>query len=241
MKLINTYSQFILNETLKTHDIDLTIRIVNSELSLLNYNFNIKKNDNNTISIILLNFRYLEAVELYLNNLKALLIDRHGWFPSKMIITNTSGMKNEYSYDDDILKRDSKYIDNVEIIFEAKFDIEETVPEKLYHLSVQEYESEVLKIGLVTKSKSKLSKHLDRIYVCSDIDLCYKLTPRMKLTYYQQKSLNSKNKINDKWIIYEINTNDLDVKLFKDPNYDGGYYIIDNIDSVRIEIVDKEN
>jgi hypothetical protein len=239
MKLINTYSQFILNETLKTHDIDTTIRIVNSELSLLNYNFNINKNQNNTISIILLNFRYLEAVELYLNNLKALLIDRHGWFPSKMIITNTSGMKNEYSYDDDILKRDSKYIDNVEIIFEAKFDIEETVPEKLYHLSVQEYESEVLKIGLVTKSK--LSKHLDRIYVCSDIDLCYKLTPRMKLTYYQQKSLNSKNKINDKWIIYEINTNDLDVKLFKDPNYDGGYYIIDNIDSVRIEIVDKEN
>jgi hypothetical protein len=161
MKLINTYSEFILNETLKTHDIDTTIRIVNSELSLLNYNFNINKNQNNTISIILLNFRYLEAVELYLNNLKTLLIDRHGWFPSKMIITNTSGMKNEYSYDDDILKRDSKYIDNVEIIFEAKFDIEETVPEKLYHLSIQEYESEVLKIGLVTKSK--LSKHLPRM------------------------------------------------------------------------------
>jgi hypothetical protein len=96
VKLINTYSQFILNETLKTHDIDLTIRIVNIELSLLNYNFNIKKNQNNTVSIIILNFRYLDSVELYLNNLKSLMIDRHGWFPSEMIITNTSGMLNQY-------------------------------------------------------------------------------------------------------------------------------------------------
>jgi len=142
MKLINTYSQFILNETLKTHDIDLTIRIVNSELSLLNYNFNIKKNQNNTVSIILLNFRYLDSVELYLNNLKSLMIDRHGWFPSEMIITNTSGMLNQYSYDDDFIIDSKKYIDNVEIIFEAKFDIEEVVPEKLYHLSIKEYKDD---------------------------------------------------------------------------------------------------
>ena len=240
MKLINTYSQFILNETLKTHDIDLTIRIVNSELSLLNYNFNIKKNQNNTVSIILLNFRYLDSVELYLNNLKSLMIDRHGWFPSEMIITNTSGMLNQYSYDDDFIIDSKKYIDNVEIIFEAKFDIEEIIPEKLYHLSIKEYKDDVLKFGLVPKSKSKLSKHLDRIYVCREIDYCYKLIPRMKLSYYQKKSLKNKNKINDKWVIYEIDTNNLDIKLFKDPNYNGGYYIIDNIGSNRIKIIDEE-
>lgn len=240
MKLINTYSQFILNETLKTHDIDLTIRIVNSELSLLNYNFNIRKNQNNTISVFLLNFRYLDSVELYLNNLKSLMIDRHGWFPSKMIITNTSGMLNEYSYDDDFIIDSKKYIDNVEIIFEAKFDIEEEVPEKLYHLSIKEYKNDILKFGLVPKSKSKLSKHLDRIYVCREIDYCYKLIPRMKLSYYQKKSLKDKNKINDKWVIYEIDSNNLNIKLFKDPNYNGGYYIIDNIDYSRIKIIDEE-
>jgi hypothetical protein len=238
MKLINTYSEFVLNETLKTHDIDITIRTVRSELSLLNYNFHIKKTHNNTISITLLNFRYLEAVELYLNNLKSLMIDRHGWFPSKMILTNLSGIENECSYDDVILKRDCKYLDKVEITFEAKFDIEFIIPKKLYHLSIQEYENEILKIGLVPKSK--LSKHLDRIYVCSDIKNCYKLIPRMKLTYYQQRSLSSKNKINDSWVIYQIDTDDLDIKLFKDPNYDGGYYIIDNINSDRIKIIDKE-
>lgn len=240
MKLNNTYSQFILNETLKTHDIDLTIRIANSELSLLNYNFNIKKNKNNTISVLLLNFRYLDSVELYLNNLKSLMIDRHGWFPSKMIITNTSGMLNEYSYDDDFIIDSKKYINNVEIIFEAKFDVEEEIPEKLYHLSIKEYKNDILKFGLVPKSKSKLSKHLDRIYVCREIDYCYKLIPRMKLSYYQKKSLKSKNKINDNWIIYEIDTNDLNIKLFKDPNYDGGYYIIDNINSSRMKIIDEE-
>ena len=40
MKLfIKKWSEFILNETLKTHNIDLTVSNVKSELALLNYNF----------------------------------------------------------------------------------------------------------------------------------------------------------------------------------------------------------
>ena len=42
-KFIETWSDFILNETLKTHDIDLTLYNVNNELSLLRLNFNIFK------------------------------------------------------------------------------------------------------------------------------------------------------------------------------------------------------
>ena len=40
---ITTYSEFVLKETLKTHDIDLTIDKTHDELSLLRFNFDIKR------------------------------------------------------------------------------------------------------------------------------------------------------------------------------------------------------
>lgn len=49
-KGINRFSDFILNETLKTHDINLTKRNVEYELSLLRYDFSIET-ENNKVSI----------------------------------------------------------------------------------------------------------------------------------------------------------------------------------------------
>jgi hypothetical protein len=242
MKLfIKKWSEFILNETLKTHNIDLTVSNVKSELALLNYNFNIGIKQNNTISLELLDYRYIIGIELYLDVIDNLFIDRHGWFPSKMIITNFSGMVNEFSYDEDMLKSDnSKYFQTVEIIYESKYDIETNIPKKLFHLSIQEYKTDILKYGLVPKSKNKLSKHLDRIYVCENINDCYNLINRMKINYFANKMKNSKNKINDKWIIYEIDSSRLNIKLYKDPNYNNGFYIIDNIIKDLVNIVDYE-
>ena len=62
----------------------------------------------------------------------------------------------------------------------------------------------------------------------------------MKFHYKNRKINNKKDNLNDKWIIYEINTSGLDIKLYKDPNYINGYYIIDNIPSDLIKIIDKE-
>lgn len=236
---INTYSHF-LNETLKTHDIDLTINNVNTELSLLRYNFGIIKNSNNTISITLYNFNHLLGPSLYIDNLNRLLIDRHGWFPSKMIIINTSGMKNIYSYDYEILIDNFEFTQSVEITYESKYDIEVNIPDKVYHLSIQEYQDDILKKGLIPKSKSKLSKHLDRVFLCTDIKDCYNLIPRMKLNYMSNKLTKLKNKINDKWVIYEILTKDLNIKLYKDPNYNDGYHTTDNIKIENIRIIDNE-
>jgi hypothetical protein len=242
MNLIKYWSEFILNETLKTHDIDLTVKKVESELSLLLYNFSIKKNDNNTISIILHKYRFNKGLSLLIDNLDSLMIERHGWFPSKMIITNFSDMKNEYSYDESILLGDDyKYFEEVEIIYESKYDLEVELKNTLHHLSIQEYENDVIKKGLIPKSKSKLSKHLDRIYVCDDIDSCKNLISRMKLHYFDKKNLNKLNKTNTKWVIYKIDTTNLDIKLYKDPSYNNGYYIVDNIPPSNISIVDKEN
>jgi hypothetical protein len=62
----------------------------------------------------------------------------------------------------------------------------------------------------------------------------------MKMIYNQQKWSNPKSKINDEWVIYEIDTNDLDIKLYLDPNYLGGYYILSNIPTENIKIIDFE-
>jgi len=241
-KFIETWSDFILNETLWTHDIDLTIRNIRNELSMIRLDFDIQKNINNSISLKLNGFRYMRDINSCLDILNNLFIDRHGWFPSKMNIKNFSGMCNLFPYNEEILRDSTKniYYQDVEIVYESKYDIEENMnSDKLYHLSIQEYKKNILKNGIVPKSKSKLSKHLDRIYLCRDIGGCYNLINSMRQLYREVK-LNRRSKLNDKWIIYEIDTNELDIKLFKDPNYEGGYYIVDNISPSIIRIIDEE-
>lgn len=240
-KFIETWSDFILNETLKTHDIDLTLHNVKNELSLLRLNFNIQKSPNNSLLLTLNGFNYIAGVGQYLDIINRLFIDRHGWFPTKMEITNFSGMVNIFPYDENMLRSDNNlYFNKVKITYESKYDIEYVLPKKLYHLSIQEYEKNILKSGLIPKSKSKLSKHLDRIYVCTKYKDCYGLIDKMKFYYKNRKINNKKDNINDKWIIYEIETNSLDIKIYKDPNYIDGYYIIDNIPSDIIKIFDRE-
>lgn len=238
---IESWSEFILNETLKTHNIDLTLYNVNNELSSLRLNFNIQKNINNSLLLTLNGFNYIQGVGDYLDAINRLFIDRHGWFPTKMEITNFSGMTNSFPYDEKMLRsKDNSYFNIVKITYEAKYDVESVLPKKLYHLSIQEFESKVLKSGLIPKSKSKLSTHLDRIYVCSNSKDCYNLINRMKLYYNNRKINNRRDNINDKWIIYEIDMSELNIKLYKDPNYIDGYYIIDNIPNNLIEVIDKE-
>jgi len=243
MNYITTYSEFMLNETLKTHDINLTLNNVNRELSLLRINFKLNIN-NNKIEITLLGFRYLRDIKSYLDVVNSLLIDRHGWFPSEMEIINTSSLKIISPYDESILLNSDNnlYYQDVKIIYEAKYDTLKKTPNKLYHLSIQEYETNIIKNGLFPKSKSKLSKHLDRIYLCSDAKDCYNLIPKMNFIYGMGKFNNKKSKINTKWIIYEIDSKKLDLNLYIDPNYTNStaVYTIDNIPSGNLTIYDKE-
>ena len=238
-KFINKYSEFILNETLKTHDIDLSIKNIEEELSLLRYDFSIRKL-NNTILITLNNLNTTHMLGLLIKNLDNLLIDRHGWFPSIMILESISGVKNKLQYDREYFLEKQAYFKSIEILYEPRYDVELNIPKKLYHLSIQEYEGNILKKGLIPKSKSKLSKQLDRIYLCSDSKGCYDLIGRMKLFYEERLYKNELDKINIKWIIYEIDSNNLDIKLYKDPNYSKGYYTIENISPDVIKIFDRE-
>ncbi len=229
----------MLNETLKTHDINLTYNNVNRELSLLRINFTINININK-IEITLLGFRFLRDIKSYLDVLNNLLIDRHGWFPSEMEIINTSSLKTILPYDESILlSGNSVYYQDIKIVYEAKYDTLSKIPNKLYHLSIQEYEKNIFKNGLVPKSKSKLSKHLDRIYLCSDVKDCYNLITKMNFIYGMRKYT---DKINTKWIIYEIDSKKLNLKLYIDPNYSNStaVYTIDNISSSNLTIYAKQ-
>jgi len=230
---VKTYSQFILNETLKSHDIDLTINNINRELSLMKINFNINKQYNKII-LTLINSNYILNIKTLLDYMDSLFIDRHGWFPSEMRLKNLSEKSNILAYDEDYIKDNIKYLLEINIIYESKLDILINKPDTLYHLSIQEFEKSILKKGLIPKSKSKLSKHLDRIYLCKKIDDCYKLIPKMKM-YYVSKAM-----INSKWIIYKINMKNLDIDMYQDPNYLECGYIIDNISKENIKIIEKE-
>jgi hypothetical protein len=163
-----------------------------------------------------------------------------GWFPSLVTITNISDMSNTIQYNRDYLIKSMSFINKVNILFESKFDIEVTIPEKLYHLSIKEFEKDILRNGISPKSKSKVSYHDSRIYLCKHILGCKALIPNMKMIYYQQKWSNPKSTIDDSWVIYEVDTRGLDIKLYTDPNYIGGYYILSNITPENIKVIETE-
>jgi hypothetical protein len=240
--MITTFSDYIfkLNEGLiKTYDIEKTVRMIDNEMGLMSsYDYNIIINDNNTISLFLYKFHITDNLDLKFNHINSLFINRFGWFPSIMKMENISGMKKITQYDENYLLNNKKYINIVEIIYESKFDLEVKIPNKLYHLSIQEFKNKIFKNGIIPKSKSKLSKHLDRIYVTDNIEYCKLLIPKMIFHYELSKT--QKSKINTKWVIYQIDTNDLDIKLYKDPNYENGYYVIDNIPKDNIKIIEEQ-
>jgi hypothetical protein len=237
-EFIKIWSDFMLNETLKTNDIDIVIQ--NAALSL-----NVKSIEHeiyikyNKIYLKLYDFKNIYSIKDFFEFLNSYFIDRNGWFPSSYILTKNN-KTNILSYDENYLFNNQKILDVVEIIYEPKFDKIVDIPNKLYHLSIQEYKDKILKNGLIPKSKNKKSIHLDRIYLCSNPEDCYKLIADMKYDYDFRKNINKLDKINIDWIIYEIDTKNIE-KLYKDPNYiDKGYYIVDNINTKDITIYDKE-
>lgn len=233
-KFIDKFSEYILNETLKTHDINLTIRNVDDVLSSLKYNYKIEKEENR-IFISLFEVSKTPLFKIQIENLNNIMIDRHGWFPSKMFIKNIHGYEKKSNYNQEILFDTFDYIETLIIRYEAKYDEEINLPDKLYHLSIQQYNEQISKKGLIPKTKNKISNHLDRIYICVDPKDCHNLINQMNLHYSIKNDPKDK-----KWIIYEIDTNNIKMKIYKDPCFVGGYYCVDNIPPTNIKIYDCE-
>jgi len=237
--MILDFSKYLeqLNEgIIRTYDIDFVIDKSLQRLSVLNVKYDIVKNPNNTIKLTIYDFN-----KIIINHLFGLLnknfTNLFGWFPTYMFLTNLSGMKNSMNYDENYLVKTYEYLGEVSILYESKFDLISDMPPKLYHISIQEHSNKILSIGIVPKTKNKISSHGNRIYVCSSLNDCIDLIDNMKFYFF-----NKNEKINTKWIIYEIDTSDLDILLYKDPNYpDRGYYLLGNIPPKNLTIALKEN
>lgn len=237
--IILNYLEFLKEGLISTKGYDIVLKKTGFLPNNLIYNITYTKSDN-LIHFEILYFNKLSSISDTFDSIESYFINIMGWFPSTMIITNLSGMINKFQYNRDYLVKNMNFFDKVEIIFESKFDIESEVPEKLYHLSIKEFEKKITKTGLSPKSKSKISYHDSRIYACKSVIECKSLIPSMKMFYLQQIWSNPKLKINYRWIIYEINTENLDIKLYSDPNYIGGFYLLNNIPKSNFSKIEEE-
>jgi frataxin-like iron-binding protein CyaY len=246
---IKNYSDYLdyINEGLiKTYPVDKAKKYLLDTLEKLGFDISSKIED----KIFYLKFKNFNKIEkVKINDLfdliSSIMTNMFGWFPSSMRIDLNNGLERYKKYNEDEIKLKHSIISNLEIEFDSKFDEYEIYNGNLYHLSIQEYKDKILKYGLFPKSKSKLSSHIDRIYVCKTPNDCYNLIPSMKLHYSDEKSINhfelnnKKWNKNTNWIVFKIKNNK-DIKLYKDPRYEFGYYIMDNIDKDSIFIENEE-
>lgn len=246
-----TFIQKIEEGLIKTYDIDRTLSDLDRIISY-DIKYSLNKLNNNTFELFMDEFDKItykkEKIEYILDS----LFNLYGWFPSILKVTNFFGNTNKFNFNKDYILNPSNNLLNISIIFESKFDkIETNIPDKLYHLSIQQYENSILKQGIILKGKSKLSSHFydGRIYLCKTLDSCKNLINPMKIFYSKEKDnilYSGKNpkKIynkNTKWIIFEIDSEIARInKLYTDPNYLTGYYYLDNISSNSIRIIEKE-
>lgn len=148
------------------------------------------------------------------------LINTVGWYCSWY---STPVDEQVHKFDKDavieLLQTDRAII----VQIEAKYDVEEIkFPKVLYHATPSKYANKVKKIGLTPKSKAIRLQYPDRIYLASNLDnLVTKLVPDIADT----KSIRD-------WTIFQIN--DLEdvypkPRLYRDPLYPHGYYVLVNI------------
>lgn len=245
IKYFKDYIDSINEGLIKTYPGNLVLKDILNSLEDLHINVS-GLFENNKIKLTINNFNsiQLNKIEHLFNHIDTFIINRGGWFPSS-IIFNINGNEKIEKYDYSQILNLHEYLTKFTIIYESKFDIEEIdIPNTLYHLTIKEYKKNINKMGLVPKSKSKLSSHLDRIYLCKTYKDCVDLIPKMMLYYTGEEDENI-YKLGKKFfskditpIIYEIDnsTNIID-KLYIDVNYsEKGYYTLNNITKDKISM-----
>ncbi len=250
MEIIKHFSDYIksINEGLiKTYPGDVVLKDILNTLKDMFINVSGSFDDDKIIlRIDQFNEISLNKIENLFDHINSFIINRGGWFPSNMFITNIYGSERLIKYNFyDIISNHNNIV-NITITYESKFDrFDMNVPDKLYHLSIKEYSKKINKYGLIPRSKSKLSSHLDRIYLCKNYQDCIDLIPKMLFYYTGEKDENiyklGKKLFNKDItpVIYEIDNSDkLINKLFLDINYnEKGYYTLSNIKPDRITTI----
>jgi hypothetical protein len=247
IKYFKDYIESINEGLIKTYPGEIVLKDILKSLEQLHINVSGSFEDNK-IRLNIHNFNGipLNKISHLFDHIDTFVVNRGGWFPSIMNITKLTNINklSKYNFNDIIRIHDE--IDSISITYESKFDIEESnIPKTLYHLTIKEYCKNINKMGLVPKSKSKLSSHLDRIYLCKKYQDCVDLIPKMMLYYTGEEDENI-YKLGKKFfnkditpVIYEIdNSSNIIEKLYLDINYgERGYYTLNNIPKDKIKIL----
>ena len=159
-----------------------------------------------------------------------ILLNNLGWFVSFMKLhSNTNRFEDKYNKDTFIESIKNKKIHSIFLICEAKFDFKvNKIPKMLYHIAPLDNWKKIEDIGLVPKSRSKVSYHPDRVYLAKTELGAEQLANQL----YNKTGVK-------KYVILKIDTTIIPggyFKLYQDPNYTkAGYYTLNNIPPQAIE------
>ena len=168
---------------------------------------------NNSKNIFTIDFKLNETnLERY-NNLNNFMDNVCGWHHGETI--NNGLVVPDKLHFLDILEG------NVGLQYEAKFNIKVVkIPNKIYHLTTSDKIKKILNVGLTPKTSINYFTFSDRIY--------FSLNPDSLIKFSRDKS-----KMIEKYdyVVLEIDTNyfPIGMRFFKDPNFVGGMYTLENI------------
>jgi hypothetical protein len=212
-------SQILYEGLIYSHDINATMKMLTRYTS----DFTMSHKDSNNLFALLV--RKKMDFESYKKTLDALirLANNLGWFVMKSrLFVNSSFKFAEYKNSDvffkNLLKNKDEQIELCVLYFEAKYDLEQPLENYYYHSTSFKYIKKIKKYGLVPKSKNKTTSHPERIYLTK--------------TYDDAKDIGGMmSKWNDSdFIILKIKSEAIPgLKIFNDPNFEGGVYTYNNI------------
>lgn len=121
---------------------------------------------------------------------------------------------------------------NIEISKKYVSEAEKETPKILYHITPTKNIKSILENGIIPKSEDMRHKYPNRVYVADNISSLKQLAKELK-----------RWKGPEDYSIIQINTKELDFKLYKDTTsaYIGNYYIqdIDKIPPTNIKIIEN--
>ena len=152
------------------------------------------------------------------------LINNLGWFPSSMLINRSELKWQKFDLEEFIrMGQDGKVMS---IQLEAKYDLEGNIYDfdVMYHVAQSINREKILRIGLVPKSKEKITKHPERVYLIDSEN------DANQIAFQFQRKMGDEIK----WSLFEIDfkrvrKNDPTIRLFSDPNFRGAFYTLSNI------------
>jgi len=238
-KNIIDFENAIYEGLIRTHNIESSIQMLKYWYESMTKYFKIELLNDDEFKIII-----KDKISTTLFYILIRDINNLGYFPSLIYLENDKNMINRFKYDYDQINNIimSKKIIGIDIVCEKKFDdeVKNIRLNKIYHVCKEQNIEKILKIGLYSKSKKRISNHPDRIYLCTDIQCCDDLIKRFKMNDLINELPEQRYKI------LEIDISKLksdflesnkEIIFRKDPNMTkNGIYTYDNIPPKYIKI-----